>query len=514
MSNLLEKASIVTTPTAYDNGKILSVKPSVVLGEELITNGDFATNSDWVLTQATISNGKVTISTPDGSYAAVRQFNALVIGKTYLFTIDVDSISSGSIVVGNSNLNINSLGIYSGYYVSSSTTAEIKRNTFGSATNAVINSISVKQVIDGDFDFTRNSSATRVNSEGLIEDITSNLPRIDYTGGEGHWLFEPQSTNLIPYSEDFTQWNKSNASLINTITSTVVSPDGVSYANKLYPIGSATSSFIIQGVSGNSFSVFVKKGERRWVLVYGGFSNSNVWFDSENGVFGNVLSEATATVESFGNDWYRIKILWTQNSSHIRIYNTDSGTSTQSTGNGTDGLYIWGAQSEVQSFSTSYIPTNGSTVTRLQDAANGAGSSDLINSTEGVLYVEIAALANQLTHRRISISDGTLSNLVYISFDTASNRILANANGKIMIYTVSDETEFQKIAVYYNTTAPKLFVNGVLRETETAMNAITGLSELAFDNGVGSGNFFGKTKCVAVFKEALTDAELTCLTTI
>ena len=192
-----------------------------------------------------------------------------------------------------------------------------------------------------------------------------------------------------------------------------------------------------------------------------------------------------------------------------------SGTLTWKDG-GTDifDIEIWGAQIEQLSYATSYIPTSGSTVTRLQDAAFGAGSTDLINSTEGVLYAEIAALSNQLTHRRISISDGTLGNLVYISFDTASNRILANANGKIMIYTVSDETEFQKIAVYYNTTAPKLFVNGVLRETETAMNAITGLNELAFDNAIGGNNFFGKTKCVAVFKEALTDAELTCLTTI
>ena len=48
MSNLLEKASILLTPTAYDDGKILSVKPSIVLGEELVTNGDFATDlSGW-----------------------------------------------------------------------------------------------------------------------------------------------------------------------------------------------------------------------------------------------------------------------------------------------------------------------------------------------------------------------------------------------------------------------------------------------------------------------------------
>ena len=221
-------------------------------------------------------------------------------------------------------------------------------------------------------------------------------------------------------------------------------------------------------------------------------------------------------IKNFDNGWYQIGFTRAidANVSGINAVPSLDGNNVSFLGDGVNGVYVWGTQVEESSFATSYIPTSGSTVTRLQDAAFGAGSSDLINSTEGVLYAEMSALSNQLTHRRISISDGTLGNLVYISFDTASNRILANANGKIMTYTVSDETEFQKIAVYYNTTAPKLFVNGVLRETETAMNAITGLNELAFDNGIGSNNFYGNIKCVAVFKEALTDAELTCLTTI
>ena len=47
MSNLLEKASIITTPTAYENGKLLSVKPVKTLGDELITNGTFDTDSDY-----------------------------------------------------------------------------------------------------------------------------------------------------------------------------------------------------------------------------------------------------------------------------------------------------------------------------------------------------------------------------------------------------------------------------------------------------------------------------------
>ena len=285
-------------------------------------------------------------------------------------------------------------------------------------------------------------------------------------------------------------------------------------------LGSATSSFIIQGGSGNCFSVFVKKGERRWVLIYGGFANSNVWFDSENGVFGNIFDNVV-TVESFGNDWYRIKILWAQNSSHVRIYNTDSGTSTQSTGNGTDGLYIWGAQLEVQnSFATSYIPTNGSTVTRLQDAAFGAGSSDLINSTEGVLYAEIAALADDNSTRVIQLSDGTNSNRMFIGYWSLSNeiRMLVQVGGVTQAFsgnTSYDILDFNKIAFKYKESDFALWINGteIITDTSGVTFPIGTLTQLDFDSN-GSAIFFGKTKCVAVFKEALTDAELTCLTTI
>ena len=77
-------------------------------------------------------------------------------------------------------------------------------------------------------------------------------------------------------------------------------------------------------------------------------------------------------------------------------------------------------------YATSYIPTNGEVngVTRLQDAAFGAGSSDLINSTEGVLYAEIAALATNSTGiKTISIEDGTIYNQVCFFYSTGSNRI-------------------------------------------------------------------------------------------
>ena len=176
MSNLLEKASIVTTPTSYDNGKILSVKPEEVLSEELVTNGDFSNGSTgWTLgTGWTIeANQLVRAVAVSGSYAQTS-YDLGVIGRLYKISINVTEVLSGTLYVygglgGTPALTITSAGVYTINHIwaSDQPLGVFCSNSFvGKVTN-----VSVKEAIDGDFDFTRNSSATRVNSQGLIEDV-------------------------------------------------------------------------------------------------------------------------------------------------------------------------------------------------------------------------------------------------------------------------------------------------------------------------------------------------------
>lgn len=294
----------------------------------------------------------------------------------------------------------------------------------------------------GDFDLTRATTATRVNSNGNVESVAANLPRIDYTGGTGHILLEPQSTNLFLNSA--------------TLSTQGVTTTAASHTVSFYGTGSIT------------------------------FSGTH-----------------SATLNGTGaND--RVSLTFTPSSGTLTC--TVSGSVTN-------------AQIEALSFSTSYIPTTSGTVTRNADVCNNSGSSSLINSTEGVLYIEFAAIANDSVNRIISLSDGTFNERLLISQHTASNtiRVFIKSGGSFFATidnVVSDITAYNKIAYKYKSGDSKLFINGSSVGTSTNTFSITGLDVLQFANGNTVSNpLCGKVKCVAVYKEALTDAELTCLTT-
>ena len=178
-------------------------------------------------------------------------------------------------------------------------------------------------------------------------------------------------------------------------------------------------------------------------------------------------------------------------------------------------------QCENLSYATSYITTAGSQTTRNQDLCNNGGGLASINSTEGTLYFEGAALTNDETNRSITLSDGGTTNYVLIRFNSGgSNRIYTRVNvgGALQYFnfdTSFDITNTNKIAIRYQDNNFATFINGskVNSQLSGIAFAANTLTELSFDNGSGNDTFFGKTKALAVFPY-LTDAELTSLTTI
>jgi len=395
--------------------------------------------------------------------------------------------------------------------------------------NGVLHSIKGGSVAD--FDVVRGSAATRVNAEGLIEDVATNIPRIDYTTGEGVVLLEPQSTNLFPYSEDFSvsDWSKNRV--------TINSNQNISPNNKLN-----ASKMIETAVSGNhqitkkahsvngSFtnSVFAKKGENNYLIlgIWDGSSETIAWFDLENGLIGTVQGTSTQTIEKFG-DYYRCSVTFDISASGgyelIGMSNTDGLRNYN--GDGTSGVYIWGAQLEALSYPTSYIPTSGAIATRLADSVTGAGDATTFNSTEGVLYAEMAALKglSATANRTISLSDSTNGNQIRFYFPiNVENQIKIRVDvGGSTIY-VSDyniatsETPI-KLAFRYSPNGMDVYGNGALVSSSLLFpNFTNNLNRLQFKRGdAQSGeDFYGKAKALAVFNEALTDSELECLTKI
>ena len=388
---------------------------------------------------------------------------------------------------------------------------------------------------NSDFDFDRASSATRINSNATIEDITSDLARINYdgNGANGHILLEPTSTNLLTYSEDFLHssgyWNKSNTVIESTA---ITSPDGNSNTYKLFANTNTTGHFTdYDGYTGAgvgetyTFSLFVKSAGSDFVQIASssGFPSRYQNFNLSTGALasGDI---SNATIEAYPNGWYRISVTETTTSTSRRFLIvpalTDMLRNASFTGTvEEDGVYIFGAQLEQLSYPTSYIPTSGSSVTRAAETLTGSGNSTLINSTEGVLYAEIAALANDSKDRRIAVSDGTDANGAIIEYNSTSNVvkgyvITGSTTVAELSYTLSDSTNYSKVALKWKANDFALWVDGTERDTDAAgsVPSASTFTTLDFNDGVDD-NFHGKCKCLAVFDVALTDQELTDLTT-
>ena len=368
------------------------------------------------------------------------------------------------------------------------------------------------------FNFERSSTATRVNKQGLIETVGADQPRVDYLNNtKGALLLEPSRTNLVTKSENIQDWNRaSNASAEfgyedpfkgNNAVKLTSSSTAQSY--QVYQSSSALSSGTTY-----TFSMYAKKGTGHiFRLDFGIPDNGFVHIDLRDG---SLLQESGSTyydgysVTPISNGWYRISMTATFNSSayyRAGLYNQQGD------------CYVAFAQLEAGSYATSYIPTQGSAVTRLADACNNGGNDQVINSTEGVLYAEISALANDGTNRYISVSDGTIINRIILRFSTANririDSVVANLN-QFNAETNVNANQFYKAAFSYKQNEFKFYVNGVLIGSSTSGNVPSSntYNVVEFKNPPGDAVFHGNVKDVRVYNTALTDQELAALTTI
>ena len=374
------------------------------------------------------------------------------------------------------------------------------------------------------FTFDRSTSATRVNKEGLIEVVSNNEPRIDFKdSSEGALLLEPSRSNLLTYSEDFTQsyWSKIGSSISPNIS---ISPDGTQNASKLIEDNlNGLKRLRINAIStsgDNTLSFFVKSAERKWILLReAGQTGAYAFFDLENGVIGQSNLAENIEIKQFNNDWYRIsfKDSVTSVAIELRLALSDGVQSYQ--GDGTSGLYIWGAQLEQGSYATSYIPTQGSIGTRVAESCNQTPVSGIIGQTEGTLFAEFEYFGNTYGALEISpiyIGSGTYANAIYadvyqgklyaVCFNSGVNQASINC-GVLSVGT-------HKVAIGYSNNDIVIYLDGLLGGIDTS--ATIPKCNRVYLGTVGTSTSVQKyTQSKAqLYNTRLSNSELQALTTI
>jgi hypothetical protein len=277
--------------------------------------------------------------------------------------------------------------------------------------------------------FTRASSGTYVGSDGLIKTAATNEPRFDHnptTGESLGLLVEEARTNLVQRSEEFgTTWTATRTSVSTDAT---LAPSGATTADKLVEDTTATNTHQIQQtvtlVANTTYttSFYIKSGERTELrfLFSAGSDGINAAFNLSTGVAtaqANTGSGviASATLTPVGNGWFRataIGLISPTSTSGVLTLRLLSSGSNSYTGDGTSGLFLWGAQLEAGAFPTSYIPTTTATVTRAADVASITGSnfSSWYDQTESTLFVDGSTPAFTATTGFVAINAGASTN--------------------------------------------------------------------------------------------------------
>jgi hypothetical protein len=269
-----------------------------------------------------------------------------------------------------------------------------------------------------------------------------------------------------------------------------------------------------------TFSVFAKKGDHNFIQLQNGGvgsgANSYANFDLENGTKSDGATITDAFIDDFGNGWYRCGITFsvsstaTSNCSIDIIDSLSAGRNSTFTGSVGDYFYLWGMQVEQGSYATSYIPTNGTSVTRVADASFKTGISDLIGQTEGTLFFEIQDTEHFVSYFGVdNVSTGTRI-LVYGIDD---QKVYAQVrNGGTIVFSASSAviSGRAKAAVSFNASGSVFYVNGTQVGSGSG-TTYTNLSKFTLNHSSQVGSSLNKA---LLFTTRLDNATLATLTSL
>ena len=380
----------------------------------------------------------------------------------------------------------------------------------------------------GDFTVTRTTTptagrSTRINKNGLIELVADNVPRLDYplggaVNGCPALLVEPSVQNLLQRSEEFNDayWSKSLGVVTQNQT---IAPDGLTTADK-YVVNNLASAnspinrvFTFSTNTTYTLSLFVKKAD---------YNTASIRLSTtETGAIGNFfnLESGTATnnqIQDYGNGWYRVWVTFTTAA-------TVTNGSVQlirdaQVRDGVAGIFIWGAQLEVGSIATSYIPTTTAAVTRSAEVISRTSASALIGQSEGTIYAEVV-LRNSAVTAIFAIDDGDTSDFISIirlaNFTIRAQIRRAGASIASIITSSPVALGTHKIALAYKNADYALYIDGVSAGTSANSTdyPATALTQCVLSNA-SYGPLNDRIRAVELYPNRLTNAQLATLTAL
>ncbi len=379
--------------------------------------------------------------------------------------------------------------------------------------------------------YTPTTTAPITNYVPVLLSAANNVARFDHnpvTGESLGLLIEEQRTNLLTRSEEFNDaaWTKLNS----TITAdTVVTPNGTLTGDKLVEDTTASNTHeVVSGsisfTSGTSYalSVYAKAAERSaFSFVRSGTGGASARFDLSNLTTTSIVGSPTLSINPVGNGWFRCTMSWTAGATASRTHSirleNPFGTDSY-TGDGTSGIYIWGAQLEVGAFPTSYIPTTTAAATRAADVAvmTGANFSNWYNQSEGTLFAQASSAS--ASGNVVGSSDNTNNNRIFIGIASGPNsRLLITTAGAAQAAVTVPYTlnTLANLSGAYKLNTSNLASNGTLGTEDTACT-IPAVDKLSIGTNTTANDFFlnGHIRKIAYYPSRLSNAQLQALTTV
>ena len=381
--------------------------------------------------------------------------------------------------------------------------------------------------------YTPTTTAPITNYIPALQTAPSNVARFEHNPITGESLgleIEEQRTNLLLRSEEFDNaaWTTFNTTVTANNT---VAPDGTITADKLVEDTSNNYHSLVQTtnprpLSNPTISVYAKASGRNWLFLNllpsspNDFINdAKAYFDLSNGTIGTV-TRGTANIVSVGNGWYRCSLAASQLTSTAStrvssvIHVAFADGTYYYTGNGWDGIYIWGAQLEAGSFATSYIPTVASQVTRSADTASMTGTnfSSWYRPDEGTFYVNGSGVPNGSFLSAVNIG-GTAYSAV-IDQQATTIRGLSRTVGvqQASLSRLALPQNLHKAAFCYKLNDFALSVDGSISSTASGQVYLDPNLSLSIGRYTSAGHLNGTIKKIAYYPLRLTNTQLQALT--